>query len=83
MMNNNESMKMIINMMRSGKNPQQMVMAMLNQRAQGNPFAQNLLILANNHDEKGLTQVAKNILKEKGLDFDKEFNSFKSNLGIK
>jgi hypothetical protein len=42
----------------------------------------NLLSLAKQGDGKSIENIAKNMMKEKGLDFDKEFNSFKNTLGL-
>ena len=59
-------------------NPQAFVMNVLQQDAQkGNPIAVNLIQMINSGDLRGIEQVARNIAKEKGIDFDKEFNSFK------
>ena len=59
-------------------NPQTFVMNVLQQDAQkGNPIAVNLIQMINSGDSLGIEQVARNIAKEKGIDFDKEFNSFK------
>ena len=59
-------------------NPQAFVMNILQQDAQkGNPIAVNLIQMINSGDSRGIEQVARNIAKEKGIDFDKEFNSFK------
>ena len=59
-------------------NPQAFVMNVLQQDAQkGNPIAVNLIQMINSGDSRGREQVARNIAKEKGIDFDKEFNSFK------
>ena len=59
-------------------NPQAFVMNILQQDAQkGNPIAVNLIQMINSGDSRGIEQVARNIAKEKGIDFDKDFNSFK------
>ena len=59
-------------------NPQAFVMNILQQDAQkGNPIAVNLIQMINSGDSRSIEQVARNIAKEKGIDFDKEFNSFK------
>lgn len=59
-------------------NPQEMVMGMLKQTAQtGNPMATNLINLINSGDMQGVERLARNIARERGIDFDKEFNSFK------
>lgn len=71
----------IMQMIRSGSNPQQLMMSFLQQ--QNNPMANNLIKLAQNGDIGGIEQIARNMCSQKGLDFDKEFNSFKQQLGIK
>ena len=68
-------------MIKSGSNPQQLIMSFLQQ--QNNPMANNLLQMAQNGNTSGIEQIARNICAQKGLDFDKEFNSFKRQLGIK
>lgn len=67
----------LIQLIKSGNNPQQLVMSVLNQRAQENPMFANLLNLANKNDLQGLEQIARNLAKERGMDFDKEFANFK------
>ena len=71
----------IIQMIKSGSNPQQLIMSFLQQ--QNNPIANNLLQMAQNGNTSVIEQIARNICAQKGLDFDKEFNSFKQQLGIK
>jgi hypothetical protein len=59
-------------------NPQELVMNMLQKDAQrGNQVAGTLIQMINSGDSQGIERVARNIAKEKGIDFDKEFNSFK------
>lgn len=67
----------LIQMIKSGGNPQQLVMSVLNQRAQENPMFANMLKLANTNDTKRLEQIARNLAKERGMDFDKEFANFR------
>ena len=45
-----------------------------------NPILNNVINMAQNGDTKGVETFARNICKQKGLDFDKEFNKFKSTL---
>lgn len=72
-MNINQFMQLV----QSQGNPQQMVMMMLeNQGAQNSMFS-NLLQMAKKNDTKAIEQFARNVMKEKGLDFDEEFNNFK------
>lgn len=73
----NYNMMQYIQMMKSG-NPQEVVMNMLRQNAtDGNPMAQNLLQMVNNRDIQGIENMARNVARERGVDYDKEFNNFK------
>ena len=70
-----------ISMVRNGQNPQQMILNILQQ---GNsPFSQNLFNLAKQGNTAQIEQIARNICAQRGMDFDREFNSFKQQLGIK
>lgn len=71
----------LMQMLKRG-NPQSFVFQMLEQNAQNNPFFANILQLARNNKTTEIEQIAMNMCKEKGIDFNKEFNSFKNNLGL-
>ena len=68
---------------RNGQNPQQIVMNILQERMSQTPMGQNLITLAQNNQTAQIEQIARNICNQRGIDFDKEFNSFKDSLGIK
>lgn len=72
----------LIQMIKNGGNPQQLVISMLEQNSANNPVLENLLSLAKNNDKNGIENFARNMMKEKGLDFDKEFNAFRQSLGL-
>lgn len=72
----------LIQMIRSGQNPQQLMMSVLQQNSQNNPLYQNLFTLAQNGQTGQIESIVKTMFAERGLDFDKEFNSFKNNLGL-
>lgn len=72
----------LINFIKSSSNPQQFMLNMLEERAGNNPMMQNLLQLAKQGKTKDIQQVARNIFKEQGRDFDKEFSDFKKTLGL-
>lgn len=72
----------IIQMLKNGGNPQQIVIGMLEQNSQNNPVLNNLLSLAKEGNTQEIENFARNMLKEQGKDFDKEFNSFKQSLGV-
>lgn len=73
----------VIMAIRNGQNPQQIVMNMLQERMSQTPMGQNLIALAQNNQTAQIEQIARNICNQRGIDFDKEFNSFKDSLGIK
>ena len=77
MLTNNVNMIQLMNMFRNG-NPQEIVANMVKENAnQGNPIMQNLSTLIENGNTQEIENVVRNIAKERGIDFDKEFNSFK------
>ena len=75
--NPNKDMVQFINMVRSNQNPQAFVTNMLKERASQNPVLGNLANLVEAGKTGEVEQVVRNIAKERGIDFDKEFNSFK------
>lgn len=80
---NNINHMQLLQMIKGGQNPQQLVMSILEQRMQNTPMGANLLSLAKQNRSADIEQIARNICKQNGVDFDKEFNSFKQMLGIK
>lgn len=63
-------------------NPQQFVMNMLEQQSGNNPMMANLLNLAKQNKTSDIEQIARNMLKEQGKDYDKEFANFKQMFGL-
>lgn len=51
--------------------------SILNRFNINNPILNNVITMAQNGDNKGVENFARNICKQKGLDFDTEFNKFK------
>lgn len=76
------NMQNLMQLLRGGQNPQQLAMNLLEQGAQNNPLNANLLNLAKSNQTDAIEQIARNMFKEKGLDFDKEFTAFKQMLGL-
>ncbi len=50
------------------------------QIAGNNPILGNLINMAERGDNQGVENFARNMLKERGMDFDKEFSTFKNSL---
>lgn len=68
----------LIQLIKSGNNPQQLIMNILQQQGGDNPILNNAMNLAQRGNVSGLEMIARNIAQQKGLDFDKEFNNFQS-----
>ena len=73
----------LIQMIKQGQNPQQLLLNILEGQAKSNPMSANLLELAKKGDSASIEQIARNLCQSKGIDFDKEFSSFKQSLGVK
>lgn len=67
----------MIKMMMGKMSPKDMAMKMIENNS--NPVFANLIYMANRGDTKGVEEFARNIMKEKGMDYDTEFNKFKDN----
>lgn len=58
-------------------NPKDMAMKMLKNNT--NPIFNNLMQMMEKGDDKGIEQFARNVCKEKNIDFDKQFGNFMNN----
>lgn len=67
----------LIQMLKSGQNPQQLIMNIFQQNVNNNPILQNAVNLAQNGNTTALEMIARNLAQQKGLNFDKEFSNFK------
>ena len=72
----------LIGMIRQGYNPQQLMLNVLESQMKGTPMGDNLLNLARNGQTKQIETIARNLMSQRGLDFDTEFNNFKKSLGV-
>ena len=57
-----------------GQNPKQLAMNMAKQNS--NPMIANLMKMANEGKTQGIEEFARNIMQERGMDFDSEFANF-------
>lgn len=64
--------------MNNGGNPQKLIQKAVTPQ-NSNSMINNLLVMAKKGDEKGIENFARNFMKERGRDFDKEFKEFKNN----
>ena len=67
-------MQVLQNFITKGLSPQKIA----EQMAGNNPMMANLIKMANAGNTDGVEKVARNMFKEKGRDFDKEFSEFRS-----
>lgn len=77
MLENSNNILQFVSLIKNNPNPQTIVMNELQRRAQNNPVLGNIATLVQNGDTQGVETIVRNIAKERGIDFDKEFNSFK------
>lgn len=82
MANNMMNFQQMIQFIEAGNSPEQFIMMMLQNGAKNNPVFANILQLAQNKNYKGVENVVKNLAKQRGIDFDKEFNNFRQTLGF-
>lgn len=72
----------LVGMIKQGYNPQQLLMNVLETNMKGTPMGDNLLNLARNGQTGQIEMIARNIMAQRGIDFDKEFMNFKKSLGL-
>lgn len=72
----------LISQIHQGKNPQQLMIGIMENNIKDTPMGENLLMLAKEGKSADIEQIVRNMFKERGLDFDKEFTAFKRSLGL-
>lgn len=73
----------IMQMIKGGGNPQQMIMNMLKQQAGNNPVMNNALQMMGKGDNAGLEKLARNLCKERNINPDEAFDQIKGQFGMK
>ena len=72
----------LIQMIKQGQNPQQLMLSVLQGQAYNNPLGKNLLSLAQSGRTDELEKVIRNLYTQQGgKDFDKDFEAFKRAIG--
>lgn len=67
-------MMMLKTLINGKKDPQSIISSMVN--GNSNPMLQNVLNMAKKGDKQGVEDFARNLFKEQGRDFDKEYQDF-------
>ena len=71
----------LVQMIRSGSNPQQLLMSVLSQN--NSPLSQNLLQLARQGNSQEIEKIVRNLYSQRGgTDFDKDFAAFRKSRGL-
>ena len=74
--------KMLIQMIKQGQNPQQLMLSILQGQAYNNPLGKNLLNLAQSGRTDELEKVVRNLYTQQGgKNFDQDFEAFKRAIG--
>ena len=74
--------KMLIQMIRQGQNPQQLMLSILQGQIYNNPLGKNLLNLAQSGQTSELEKVIRNMYAQQGgKNFDQDFEAFKRAIG--
>jgi hypothetical protein len=71
-----------LSMIKQGKNPEQMMLQFLETQMRGTPMGDNLISLARQGNTAEIERIARNLVAQKGMDYDKEFKAFKQSLGL-
>ena len=73
----------LIEAIKRGQNPQQLMLSILENNMSSTPMGANLLELAKSGKTSEIEQIVRNISKQRGVDFDTEFPRFVKMLGLK
>ena len=72
----------LIPLLRSSRNPEQVVMGLLENQFPDNPMTRNIIALVRQRKYSDVEKIARNLAAQRGLDFDKEFQAFKQMFGF-
>lgn len=73
----------LIQMIRSGGNPQQSIINIMKQQAGSNPVMGNAINMMEKGDNAGIEKLARNLCKEKGINPDEMLSKVQNQFGIK
>jgi hypothetical protein len=74
---------LLVQAIKNGQNPQQLMLNILENNMSGTPLGDNLIELARNGNGADIEKIVRNIAKQRGIDFDKEFPAFIEMMGLK
>lgn len=73
----------IVQMIKGGANPQQLLMQIMRQSPISNtPIGANIMQLLAEGRTQDIEKIARNLSQSRGVDFDQEFLAFRNSLGL-
>lgn len=73
----------LIQLMRSGGNPQEALNTILQKEAGNNPVLNNAIQMMKNGDSTGIERLARNLCEERHIDPEKALSQLKNQFGMK
>ena len=73
----------IIQAIKNGQNPQQLLLNIMKNNLSYSPLGANLYRLAQEGKTSEIERIARNLAQQRGIDYDKEFPAFVQKLGLK
>ena len=74
--------RLLVQAIKSGQNPQQLMLNILQNNMASSPMSANLYQLAKSGNAAEIEKIVRNIAKSQGIDFDTEFPAFVEKLGL-
>lgn len=74
---------LVLQAIRSGQNPQQLMLQIMKNNMSYSPLEANLFKLAQEGNTPEIEKIARNLAQARGIDYDKEFPAFVRKLGLK
>ena len=73
---------LIIQAIKNGQNPQQLMLNIMKNNLSQTPLGANLYRLAQEGKTSEIERIARNLAQQRGIDYDKEFTTFKQKFGF-
>lgn len=73
---------LLVQAIKNGQNPQQLMLNILQNNMSSSPMGANLYQLARSGNTAEIEKIVRNIAKSQGIDFDAEFPVFVEKLGL-
>ena len=74
---------LIIQAIKNGQNPQQLMLNIMKNNLSQTPLGANLYRLAQEGKTSEIERIARNLAQQRGIDYDKAFPAFVNQLGLK